>query len=83
MPLLGPALGPLIGGALGNVRLKPLPILVRVADNQAFGWRASLYFISAFAGSVRLFYQCSSGTDDSAGQCFFSSQIPGDVRYVS
>jgi hypothetical protein len=22
------------------------------------------------------------GTDDSAGQCFFSSQIPGDVRYV-
>jgi hypothetical protein len=29
-----------------------------------------------------LFYQCWSGTNDSAGQCSFSSQIPGDGRYV-
>lgn len=53
MPLLGPALGPLIGGALGNVSLarfagkRSMDLTLML---QSFGWRASLYFISAFAG---------------------------------
>ncbi|ORY32921.1 major facilitator superfamily domain-containing protein [Naematelia encephala] len=40
MPLLGPAIGPLIGGALGN----------------AFGWRATLYFLAAFAAVIEVMF---------------------------
>jgi MFS family permease len=56
MPLLGSALGPLIGGALGNVSLKEQQGTEQADQFQSFGWRSSFYFLAAFAGTVEVLF---------------------------